>query len=69
MKIRLTLDFSRWFWINFVDEDPSLFLAGNSLPPQQQNFYAQNSLVDEVVQPLEPVPRPSSVSFDNYVQY
>uniref|UniRef100_A0A2N9G5E6 BHLH domain-containing protein n=2 Tax=Fagus sylvatica TaxID=28930 RepID=A0A2N9G5E6_FAGSY len=55
--------------INFVDEDPSLFLAGNSLPPQQQNFYAQNSLVDEVVQPLEPAPRPSSVSFDNYVQY
>ena len=61
--------------INFVDEDPSLYLAGTYLPPQE-TYYAQNVLVDQV-QPSELVPHPISssfqceepVPFDTYVKY
>lgn len=62
--------------INFVDEDPSPYLAGTYLPPQE-TYYPQNVLVDQV-QPSELVPRPISSSFQseehvpfdtNYVKY
>ncbi|KAG2690925.1 hypothetical protein I3843_09G209300 [Carya illinoinensis] len=63
--------------INFVDEDPSCFLAASFPSHDQQNFYAENStLVDQVQPSSPPLPLPNSyfqseetVSLDPYVKY